>query len=282
MAKLQELTFWDPMRAASTYMRNGASDKVSRNEEDIQLRSSLRAKSIHDRRLKLRQLLQEQTLDPIQRIVSSSRIIIIEGISGSGKDTFQKRLKDQIRNREIYEYSEGEVLQSWTHLPIRGICRLQLKFMKLFLKHMNSVLKKNPDAVFLLNRFHLSVYVAAVLKQPKLEREYNECLEILRKLPVHVFILHVDDAEIEQRTVHPERSDAWRRFQQQIIRTEGFRGRLERYSSQQKLILQLAEKQQIQYSIVRLPMYPALEAEWVGAPTTDRNSWHLKAVSDRY
>jgi thymidylate kinase len=198
------------MGAVRSYMRNVGGIKASQRSEGGVPRHTGAVKTIHDRRLQLRRILKGQRPDPILNIASTSRVIIIEGISGSGKDTFQKHLRRQLKNRDVYEYSEGEVLQSWTHLPIKGICTLQVKILKLFLKYMKSILSENPNAVFLINRFHLSAYVAAVMKQPRLAKEYNECLEILRSMPVHIFILHVDDAEIEERTLHFTRRDQMR------------------------------------------------------------------------
>ena len=61
-----------------------------------------------------------------------------------------------------------------------------------------------------------------IIQQPKLEREYDEIINVLRTLPVHVFILQLDEKEIEKRSLHPERSGAWRKFQQQIVKKEGF------------------------------------------------------------
>ena len=60
-------------------------------------------------------------------------------------------------------------------------------------------------------------------QQPKLEREYDESINVLRMLPVHIFILQLDEEEIEKRSLHPERSGAWQKFQQQIVEKDGFR-----------------------------------------------------------
>jgi thymidylate kinase len=183
-----------------------------------------------------------------------SRVLIIEGISGSGKDTFQTYLESKLDGRDLYHYSEGELLQSWKHLQIEGIFKLQLKFMKLFAKYARQIVSRNENAVFLLNRFHLSVYAAGVAQQPRLEKDYAEIIDVLRTLPVHVFILQVDENEIEERSLHPERSGMWQKFQQQILKREGFRGRVDRYRWQQKIILEMAERQQMPYSVVRLPI----------------------------
>jgi hypothetical protein len=49
---------------------------------------------------------------------------------------------------------------------------------------------------------------------------------------------------------------------------------------QQKLIFEIAQKQQIPYSVVRLPMYPALGAELIGVQPFDRKQWHMALGSE--
>jgi thymidylate kinase len=188
----------------------------------------------------------------LTQIAAQARVIIIEGISGSGKDTLQMYLKQLLKDRDIHDYSEGELLQSWNQLQIGGIFELRLKFMKLFTNYMNHVLSRDENALFLLNRFHLSTYVSTVVRQPTLERQYVEIVDILRKMPVHVLILRLDDAEMDERGAHLERSTAWHKYQKQIIEREGFQNTLARHMWQQEVILQTAERQQIPYSVIKL------------------------------
>jgi thymidylate kinase len=210
--------------------------------------------------------LQGQDSQFLERIALDSRVLIIEGISGSGKDTFQTYLKEKIKSRHLYDYSEGEVLHSWKHLQIEGIFKLRIKFMKLFVNYVKDVVSRDENGVFLLNRFHLSTYVSTIIQQPNLEREYDKIINLLRTLPVHVFILQLDENEIEQRSLHPERSTAWQKHQKQIVKKEGFRDTLGRHIWQQGLILKAAEKQQIPYSVIRLPSAPEMAGGWDSVP----------------
>ena len=196
---------------------------ISRSEEPV-LREV-----IEQRGIKLRRLQDEDSYF-LERIALDSRVLIIEGISGSGKDTFQTYLKKKLKDRDVYDYSEGEVLHSWKQLQIEGIFKLRVKFMKLFVNYVRDIVSRDENAVFLLNRFHLSTYASTIIQQPKLEREYDEIINVLRTLPVHVFILQLDENEIEKRSLHPERSGAWQKFQQQIVEKDSFRDRLERYN----------------------------------------------------
>ncbi len=159
---------------------------------------------IVERRTQFRRL-QDQDSYFIERIALDCRVLIIEGISGSGKDTVQTYLKKKLKDRDVYDYSEGEVLHSWKQLQIEGILKLRVKFM--------------------------------------------------RTLSVHVFILQLDENEIDKRSLHPERSGAWQKFQQQIVEKDSFRDRLER---QQRLILEAAKRQQIPYSVIKLPYEPEI------------------------
>jgi thymidylate kinase len=199
--------------------------------------------------------LSNPTFMDINRALAS-RVLIIEGISGSGKDTFQAYLKEKFPGRHVYDYSEGELLHSWKHFPIEGILELRIKFMKLFVNHVKDIVSRDENAVFLLNRFHLSTYVSIIIRQPELEREYDEIINVLRTLPVHVFILRLDETEIEKRSLHSERSSAWRKLQQRRVTKDGFRNRLEKYISQQKLIIEAAKRQHIPYSVIKFPYAP--------------------------
>ncbi len=44
----------------------------------------------------------------LEKIALDSRVLIVEGISGSGKDTFQTYLRKMLKGRDVYDYSEGE------------------------------------------------------------------------------------------------------------------------------------------------------------------------------
>jgi thymidylate kinase len=223
--------------------------------------------------------LQAQISNTLVKSALDSRVLIIEGIAGSGKDTFQTYLKKALKGRDVYDYSEGEVLQSWNQLQIRGIFKLRIKFMKLFVNYVRDIVDRDENAVFLLNRFHLSAYVMTIMQQPKLQKEYDEIIDILRTLPVHVFILQLDEKEIEERSLHPERSGAWQKFQQQIVKKEGFRDRLERYIWQQRLLLQTAERQQIPYSVIRLPSVSEIGDGWFVGPEARNVLWQGRRLN---
>ena len=82
----------------------------------------------------------------------------------------------------MYDYSEGDVLHSWKQLQIKGISKLRVKFMKLFMNYVKKIVSRDENAVFLLNRFHLSTYASTIIQQPKLEKEYDEIINILKNI----------------------------------------------------------------------------------------------------
>lgn len=206
---------------------------------------------------------KDSDLVTLNKIALQKRLIIVEGISGSGKDTLQAHLRSLLSNRELHDYSEGELLLSWVHLQIKGIFDLQIKLMKLFLTYVRDVISRDENAIFLLNRFHLSAYAFAVHKLPKLAKDYSEVINILRTIPTHVFFLQLQESEIEKRSAHPERSVTWRNFQRQIAQNDGFRGKVERYAWQQQLMLNLAEMQRIPYSVIELaPEIGSENGQW--------------------
>ena len=197
--------------------------------------------------------LNERNSPFLEQITSRSRVLIIEGISGSGKDTFQKYLKARLRDRLVYDYSEGDLLLSWNQRPIKDIFRLQIRLMRNFLEYVATTLERDDKAIFLLNRFHLSTYTMGVTEQPKLEREYNMVLKLLRRLPTHIFVLQLLESEIESRSSHPERGTAWHKFQEHILKREGFQNFLKRNALLQRTMVETAVRQQIPFSILRLP-----------------------------
>jgi len=157
-------------------------------------------------------------------------------------------------------------LHSWKHFPIEGVLKLKVKFMELFVKHLKNIVSRDESAVFLLNRFHLSTYVSIITRQPELERDYDLIIKDLRTLPVHVFILQLDENEIEKRSLHSERSGIWQKLQQQMATKDGFPNRLEKYISQQRLIIETAKRQQIPYSVVKVFHEPKIAGRWVHVP----------------
>ena len=227
---------------------------VARSEQPVQ------PEVIDERRTQLRRR-QDHDFSLLEKIPLESRVLIIEGISGSGKDTFQKYLKSKLRSRVVHDYSEGELLWSWKHQQIKDIFKMQIRLMRNFLDYVAVTLERDDKALFLLNRFHLStytMYTTGITEEATLEHEYNMVIKALRALPTHVFLLQLMEAEMEARSSHPERGVAWRRFQQHILEREGFGNFVKRNVTLQKAMIGAAIRQNIPFSILRLPSAPNL------------------------
>ena len=180
----------------------------------------------------------------------TARIIIIEGITGSGKDTVQGLLKGKLRNKVVYDYSEGEMLFSWKHVQIPGISKMRLELMNGFVDYMAKKILEEPDAVFVLNRFHVSAYMAHVSKDRSLGKNYGTIVKKLQKLPVHILFLKPPAHEVEKRASHSERAEAWKRYQKMMMEKEGFTNRKDMYLSQQKLMMNALKRDGLPFSVV--------------------------------
>ena len=213
---------------------------TTENEKLVDLQQFiLPISSAHQQRFSSSQL---DALRTVEKIARQSRVLIIEGISGSGKDTLQKYLKTKLRSRVVYDYSEGEILWSWKHQQIKDIFKIQIRLMRNFLDYVKVTLGCDDKAVFLLNRFHLStytMYTTGITQKATLEREYNMIIKALRALPTHIFLLQLMESEMEARSSHPERGVAWRIYQQNVLKREGFGNVVKRNVTLQKAMTRL-------------------------------------------
>jgi hypothetical protein len=78
-------------------------------------------------------------------------------------------------------------------------------------------------------------------------------IKALRALPTHIFLLQLMESEMEARSSHPERGVAWRIYQQNVLKREGFGNVVKRNVTLQKAMIQMAIRQNIPFSILRLP-----------------------------
>src|SRR5258705_5127454 len=180
-------------------------DKSARSEQPV-----LPEVVVQERRIPLPRL-QNPDSYFLERNALDNRVLIIEGISGSGKDPFQTYLKKKLKSRNVHDYSEGELLWSWKHQQIKDIFKIQIRLMRNFLDYVAVTLERDDKALFLLNRFHLStytMYMTGITEQATLKREYNMIIKALRALPTHVFLLQLMEDEMEARSSHPERGGA--------------------------------------------------------------------------
>lgn len=182
-----------------------------------------------------------------------NRIFIVEGIAGSGKNTLIQQLKQKLSNKQIYDYSEEELLFSWKHAWIPNIDELRLIFLKTFLDYCEQILSDKSDSVFILNRFHITYKIFQSINNDENNDRYNLILEKLKKLQAVVLVLVIDDKLIESRSVHSERTDPiWQIHLKKRLKQKGYKTLTELYSQEQKNIISLLKEQGLAYQLMNI------------------------------
>lgn len=182
------------------------------------------------------------------QINPETRIFILEGIAGAGKNTLQAELKKHFAGNVIWDFPEEELLFNWKHMWLKDLERERLSLYHKVLDHAEDMLAKDPDSIFLLNRFHISLKIFGVYSEPEMLASYDRLLERLKALPVSTIIPVMDDSLIESRSIHKERLDPiWKMYLERKLKLFGCSDLVELYSKEQKRILALAETQGIPY-----------------------------------
>ncbi len=181
------------------------------------------------------------------------KVYILEGLPGAGKDTLQRKLIKRFKSKNVYAFSEEDLLSSWKHALIPRVEDLLVDYFDLVLSYIESVLKQDTKAVFILNRFHVSLLITASKLSPKTKKKYDKLLTKLEKLPVCILVPFLKKEEIEKRAVHPERKErAWKKHLQDWLNQKGFRTAKEAFEWEQQKILKILQTQKIPYRLVRI------------------------------
>ena len=183
-----------------------------------------------------------------------TRIIVLEGIAGSGKTTFKKYLLRQLKDKKLYEYFEEEVLLGWKHIHLPGMSAIRMDFFELFITHLEKKLQEDKDAFFLLERFHLSLRILEWEFEGGFQQRYDRLIERLLELPIHILITKLEKDEIRKRMHHRERSRQWSEFVEEKLNLRGYKD-LEILSvDQQNSFFSLAKEQGISYSAIHVEL----------------------------
>jgi len=186
--------------------------------------------------------------------IKDKRIIVIEGIAGSGKDTIQQKLLDYYnkRNFTIYSFTEEELLFSWKHFWIKNVEIHRIKYLHSLLDYIEESIKSNSKNVFILNRFHITYAIFSSYNK-EAKKLYDKLVERLRRLPVQIFIGKLNRSDIERRASHSERKEGiWKIHQQKRLKLAGVSSLLELYTKEQETIFKIAKKQGISYTTFQL------------------------------
>ncbi len=188
------------------------------------------------------------------QIPNEARVIILEGIAGSGKTTFKDYLKERLKERKVHEFTEGELLLGWKHIHIPHVSVVRVDFFELFLNHLERKLKEEADTLFIIERFHLSMKILEWEFEKDFDHRYEKLVSRIRKLPVHILITRLELPEIRKRMLHRERSCQWSEFCREKLKLRGF-DNLELLSiDQQQKYFSLAEEQGMPYSAVHVEL----------------------------
>ncbi len=183
----------------------------------------------------------------------NSRIFIIEGIAGAGKNTLHQQLKEKLSNKLVYDYPEEAMLFSWKHGWIPGIDTMRLTFYEHFLDYCDQILSENVNSVFIVDWFHISHLIFLKLTDTKSNNRFRIIIERLKKLSTFVFIPIIDDSLIEARSAHIERVEPiWQIHLQKRLKQSGCTTLTEMYGAEQKKIISLAQAQDLPYSVVNV------------------------------
>ncbi|MCG8333968.1 MAG: AAA family ATPase [Proteobacteria bacterium] len=187
-------------------------------------------------------------------IPKNTRVIVLEGIAGSGKTTLLEYLKQQFKSSRVYVYLEQELLLGWKHVHIPHVSALRIEFMNLFLDELEKNLEQKKEAIFILERFHLSMKILEWEFEKNFDIEYQKIVERVKKLPVHVLISELRGKQIKERMHHRERSRQWREYCEEKLVLRGFAD-LESVSiAQQEALFEAAQEQGIPYSSVQVQL----------------------------
>lgn len=183
-------------------------------------------------------------------IPKETKILIIEGIAGAGKSTLMALLKSHYQDRNIFEFLEEETLLGWKHIHMPHVSSLRLDYCHLFLDYIEKKLAEEQNALFIFERFHLSVKILEWEFENDFSKRYELFLERLKKMPVFLLLVKLEKALIKERMDHRERSKQWDNFCREKLKLRGF-DNLEKLSiDQQNGFLKMAEEQGMPFTAV--------------------------------
>lgn len=183
----------------------------------------------------------------------NTKIVVLEGVPGAGKNTVQEHIMEHFKDKLIYLFNEEDLLFSWKHGWIPNIDEMRLSLYENFLTYCEQVTTENDDALFIVNRFHISYKLFTKLADGESQERYNNILNRLKSLLAFVVVPMLPDEHIETRASHVERVDPiWQNHLNKRLEQKGFKTLYDMYSAEQVIIKGILEEQKIPFTLINV------------------------------
>ena len=175
----------------------------------------------------------------MMEISPKTKLIIIEGISGSGKTNLMKEIINSNTNRKIISYSEGELLCSWRHAWVDNIEHLRLELMHKLLDYIKE--NDNKNELFILDRFHLSAILIPIITKGIDLRNDKRYLDLIDKLRSVEALTLITKSKTIGNFPHPERDAVWQEHMKKRITWGKFKNHFDMAMWEENEIFNLAK-----------------------------------------
>ena len=198
-------------------------------------------------------------------------VYIIEGVAGSGKDSLAEAIVAALRpiERRVLVFPEEASLATWLYYFLPGVHELRLHLAHRVVDYALVTLRRDPDAAFVFNRFHIShaVWRRELAADPRLEGSHDRLVEKLGQLPLRLIQTVLDEGEADDRSRHQERREvAWQRFLEERLELHGDKTAGDSYFQQQDAMTAILRRDGLPFRQVRVTPGKQIELDGLLLP----------------